>query len=170
MRRIFNTTLALSDILQCKGLDLAKACTLVDVTIKQLEDIKNEEVFLKLYSEAENFTAEVLDIEIQPPMPKRVRKLPQHLCDSIVYENTGAGSSLTSNVKAQQEYKEVVDKIYCNSRPDLVDYKTESTHQSLVFIGDLAIGKQTLFIFAACSHMCYLLCPCSVIKMASSSN
>ena len=47
--------LALSDILQYKGLDLGKDCTLVVATIKQLEQIKTEEVFHKMYCEVTDF-------------------------------------------------------------------------------------------------------------------
>lgn len=103
----------MSDILQYKGLDLDKACTLVDTTIKQLEQIKIEEVFHKIY-----FAKEILDDDIQPTRPKRIRRLPESLDDSIVYE--GTGSDLTSNVKdsaiAKQQFKKFIDRILAEMR------------------------------------------------------
>ena len=73
-----------------------------------MEQIKTEEVFHKIY-----FAKEILDDDIQPTRPKRIRRLPESLGDSIVYE--GTGSDLTSNVEdnaiAKQQFKEVIDRI-----------------------------------------------------------
>ena len=60
MRKIFNITLSLSNILQTKRLDLGKACMLVGATIEQLELMKDKKTFQKLNSEAKHFASQLL--------------------------------------------------------------------------------------------------------------
>ena len=83
MRKIFSTTLALSNHLQQKGLDLAKACLLVESTVQVSKDDK---VFQDLYYSAKHFA----DINVANELcssasrPKRVKQMPQNLEESIV--------------------------------------------------------------------------------------
>lgn len=112
MRKIFNTTLALSNVLQHKGLDLAKACRLVDVTIEQLQQIKEDVKFDVIYEDAEKFASELLDSDIQPGNQNRIRRAPRHLNDSIICETTGARTSDNDvRTTCRQQYKEVIDKM-----------------------------------------------------------
>ena len=61
---------------------------LVGATIEQLELMKDEEAFQKLNSEAKHFASQLLgdDDDYNQPVSKRIRRMPQHLQDSVVYE------------------------------------------------------------------------------------
>lgn len=117
MRKIFNITLSLSNILQTKRLDLGKACMLVGATIEQLELIKDEEAFQKLNSEAKHFASQLLgdDDDYNQPVSKHIRRMPQHLQDSVVYEVISS-STLNNEISEKQRYKEVIDKILVELR------------------------------------------------------
>lgn len=57
MKNIFNTRLALSNFLQNKGLDLAKACVLVNASEKHLENVKKDD---GIYKESLKFAQEYM--------------------------------------------------------------------------------------------------------------
>ena len=50
---------------------------------------------------------EILDDDIQPTRHKRIRRLPESLCDSIVYEGTGSDLTMWN---CKKQYKEVIDR------------------------------------------------------------
>ena len=104
MRNIFCVTRSLSDILQWKNLDLAKACVLVDTTLIWLKRIRFDEEFMKMELEASHFFEEnQLIIESQS---KRCRKTPENLSNSVIMESVGHEHP---NDFTNAKYKEVLD-------------------------------------------------------------
>lgn len=78
MKCIFGTTRSLSNMLQYKCLDLAKACMLVDVTIQQLRELKSDRAYNQL-----------LQLFVIILAPAQKHRLPTYLSDSVVMENVG---------------------------------------------------------------------------------
>ena len=56
MKHVFSVTRSLSDMLQSKNLDLAKACTLVNTTMQQLYKLRSEEVYKRM----EHFVTKIM--------------------------------------------------------------------------------------------------------------
>ena len=116
MKEIFNTTLALSNMLQSKGLDLAKACHLVDTTIEQLVLLKCDDMFDTILANAVEFAETHIDVYIES-RPKRQRRMPEGLQDSIVYECACVGNTgVRGKSELRQEYNEAIDIIVQETR------------------------------------------------------
>ena len=88
--RILSYTKRLSDQLQCKDIDMAKAVELVSGTVEILNELRdNEERWGQIVKCTKDF-AELHDIDITSSIrPRRRRVVPRRLEDDIIMETTG---------------------------------------------------------------------------------
>ena len=143
MKKIFNTTLALSNVLQSKDLDLAKACILVDATIEELEELKSDEMFEMILSDAVEFADAHIDQESIYSRPKRQRRMPEGLNDSIVYESTG--NEVRDKGELKRSYGEAIDTVMQEMRQRF-DVRNKSIMRA---IQALIPGSEMFFVLEA---------------------
>lgn len=110
MKKVFGITRALSDMLQSKDLDLAKACTLVDSTLLRLKQLRSDTEFTAIEKEATQFYHNNVDClrstmtdSMVSCRPKRARRVVQN---SVITENMGH-----ANQSTKMKYNEVLDNI-----------------------------------------------------------
>ena len=133
MKRIFATTRSLSDMLQSHTLDLAKACTLVDSTIMSLNDLKSDEIFQCMESEADAFCSKY-NIQTSTRL-RRQHRIPGHLGDSIVDSCLGHNEECT-----KADYIEIIDRIVSE-----MTRRFDKTNQSLMKSIQALIPSSRLF-------------------------
>ena len=85
-------------MLQSASLDLAKAADLASGTIETLEDLWTDGYWDRLFTYVESI-AKLHSINIIGHRPSRKRKLPSHLCDTVILESTGTSEALTTSQK-----------------------------------------------------------------------
>ena len=110
MSKLFGITRCLSDMLQAKELDLAKACVLVDVTLIELRELRSDEAFIKISQQARSFALKhciCVDSDSEQGRPKRKSKLPSNLEDSVVTDRVNLRSIDVDEYA--MEFKEIID-------------------------------------------------------------
>jgi hypothetical protein len=143
MRKVFSTTLSLSNLLQKRNFYLAKACLLVDTTIQPLESFKDEKIIEDLYSNAKQFADAnvVLKKYTLEFRPKRIRQMPQCLEESILCETVGSYNN--NEVEVRREYKEVIHKVLQEMRR-----RFEVTNKSIMTAIQALLPTSTNFFVA----------------------
>ena len=93
--RVLSCTKALSDFLQSRQCDLAKAADLVAATIETLEEFRSDSSWNHLFGYTQQ-VAEINKIPITCLQQKRQKRLPQRYEEGFVLESTGSRESLST--------------------------------------------------------------------------
>ena len=100
--RILSYTKSLSDQLQSRQIDLAKAADLVLATVSTLKEMRSDSQWDHLFKYVKD-AAVLHSISVDLPRPCRRKQLPRRLQDGVVLESTGArcmtSSSLSDHFK-----------------------------------------------------------------------
>ena len=108
--RILSCTKRLSDQLQCKDTDMAKAAELVSATIETLTDFRSENRWDQVFKYTTE-VAELYSIEVSSSSrPRRTRVTPKRLEDDIILETAGVrDDTSTSDQLKVSIYLPIID-------------------------------------------------------------
>lgn len=129
--RILGCTKQLSDQLQSSKIDLSVASDLVSATKSMLRDYRTTEYWMKVYKYSTDIASQH-SISPQPPEPRRKRRPPAHLTDSISLESAGfRAEQSTSDELKTSLYFPVIDKL-------LVELETRFDDKNIVIMNGIA--------------------------------
>lgn len=98
-------TANLSNLLQAEQLNFAAAATCIEAVLDSLHSFRSEQKWADIWSQAESLST-TNNISIgMPTRPRRVRRLPSRLTDSVVTEPTGSASAGTGGTSDSEHCK-----------------------------------------------------------------
>ena len=106
--RILSCTKSLSDQLQSREIDLAKAADLVLATVSTLQEMRNDSQWDHIFTYVKD-AAVLHSIHVDLPRPCCRKQLPRKLQDGVVFESTGARFIFTSDHFKNTLYLPVLD-------------------------------------------------------------